>query len=303
MELGTLFSKQSVLIIEMILGAFLKRINVVTDASKSSLVDIVLYVALPCSIVKAFQIELSTEVLITCLVMFIAALIAQFVSLGLGKLLFRKKEGTHKTIMEYGATCSNSGMLGNAVAENLFSDTGVLFASVALVPVRAFMWAVGLVAFTNTSSKKALVKKVLSHPCIVAVEIGLVIMLFQIKLPDVISSTISSIANMSTALCTISVGTILADVDFKSLITKDTIEMTLVRLGVVPLVILLGCSIFNLPDIVKGICVIFASMPVATTTAILASKYNYDERFASSCVVLTTLLSTITTPLWCMLLI
>ena len=36
------------------------------------------------------------------------------------------------------------------------------------------------------------------------------------------------------------------------------------------------------------------------TTAILAEKYNGDSAFASKCVAVSTALSLITTPLWCL---
>ena len=48
--------------------------------------------------------------------------------------------------------------------------------------------------------------------------------------------------------------------------------------------------------------VVLAAMPAGTTTAILASKYNGDEAFASRCIVLTTVLSMAMLPLWCMIL-
>ena len=49
----------------------------------------------------------------------------------------------------------------------------------------------------------------------------------------------------------------------------------------------------------RGRCVL-AGMPMGGTTAILAEKYGADSAFASKCTALSTVLSLITTPLWCL---
>lgn len=58
----------------------------------------------------------------------------------------------------------------------LLGSEGLLYASVALIPIRLFMWSAGLALFTATD-RKSVVKKLLTHPCMVAVYIGLVPMI------------------------------------------------------------------------------------------------------------------------------
>ena len=41
-------------------------------------------------------------------------------------------------------------------------------------------------------------------------------------------------------------------------------------------------------------------MPIGGTTTILAEKYGADSTFASKCTAISTVLSLITTPLWCL---
>ena len=64
----SMFSMQGMLFTLMLLGWFLKRIGVITDSGKSMLMDLVIDVTLPCSIVKSFQMEFSAEVVQSCLV-------------------------------------------------------------------------------------------------------------------------------------------------------------------------------------------------------------------------------------------
>lgn len=49
-----------------------------------------------------------------------------------------------------------------------------------------------------------------------------------------------------------------------------------------------------------GVAVVLAGMPMGGTTPILAEKYGADSTFASKCTAISTVLSLITTPLWCL---
>ena len=75
------------------------------------------------------------------------------------------------------------------------------------------------------------------------------------------------------------------------------------RLILIPLVVYVGCLIGNTDPLVTGVSVLLAAMPAASTTAILAAKYDGDAVYAGKCVVLTTVLSLAATPLWSMLLL
>ena len=48
---------------------------------------------------------------------------------------------------------------------------------------------------------------------------------------------------------------------------------------------------------------ILTAMPAGATTSILALKYGGDAPFASACTALTTVLSLIAVPLWCVFLL
>ena len=54
---------------------------------------------------------------------------------------------------------------------------------------------------------------------------------------------------------------------------------------------LAGVKLAGLPELMASVSVILIAMPVATTTAILAARYDRDYQFATKTVVLTTILS------------
>lgn len=302
MDFTGLFEMQGMLFSIMILGLFLRKKKIVGAEGKKLLTDLVIDVTLPASILKSFQIEFNGEILKSCMVIGATALIIQVGSYVLGMVLYPGFGNERKRVLQYATICSNAGVLGNPIAEGIFGGLGLLYASIYVIPQRIFMWSVGLSYFTEAPDKKTLIKKVATHPCIVAVVIGFLLMIFQIPLPGFVNLTIKQVAGANTFLAMMLVGTILAEVPLSSLADGATLYYSFVRLVLVPFLVFCGCRIWGIDGLVTGVSVVLSGMPAASVTAVMASKYHKDEVFAVRCVVLSTLLSMLTVPCWCMIL-
>ena len=301
MNLSNLLQMQGMLIIIMVLGLFLARMGIITPEGRQLLTDLVINVTLPCSIVKAFLIEFSMDILQSCIAIFLAAIVIQFLGMGLSHILYPGYEGQRKRVLQYATICSNAGILGNPIAEGAFGSIGLMYASIYLIPQRSFMWSFGLTYFTVSPSRWQLIKKILTHPCIIAVELGLVLLIGQFQLPGVISATISSLGSANTSVSMLLIGAILSTVDLKKMVDRDSLYYCAVRLILIPGLVYLGCRIAGLEEMVTGVSVLLSAMPAASVTAVMASKYQQDAPFAAKIVALSTILSMITAPLWCLL--
>ncbi len=302
MDFNNLFEMQGMLFSLMVLGLLLKKRGLITDGNKELLTDLVINVTLPCSIVKSFQMDFNSGILKSCMVIFLVAVGIQIGSYVLSYILYRGVEIRHRKVLQYATICSNAGILGNPIAEGIFGALGLLYASIYLIPQRTFMWSMGLTYFTECPDRKSLVKKVAAHPCIIAVAIGLVLMIFQLPLPGFVNQTVRTLAGANTGLSMLFIGSILAGVSLKSLWSRLTVYYGFIRLFLVPFLVWAACYALGLDKVVTGVSVVLAGMPAASVTAILAAKYNCDEVFATKCVMSTTLLSMITVPLWCIFL-
>jgi predicted permease len=172
---------------------------------------------------------------------------------------------------------------------------GLFYASIFVIPNRIFTWSAGISLFTK-DEKKSWVRSVLLNPCILAVIIGLPQLVLKISLPSFINAAIANMGNCSISLSIIILGSILADVDFRSIITRETLYMSLVRLILLPVCALLALKAVHFPSLPTAVAVVLTGMPVGSTTAILADRYGADFGFASKCVFVTTVLSLITIP-------
>lgn len=209
MDFSGLFSMQGMLFTIMILGYLFRKTGMITDAGKGLLTDLVLFVTLPASIIKSFEIEFNHQILLSCLVIIIVATAIQAGAWLLGRILYPGFPDERKKVLQYATICSNAGILGNSIAEGVFGGLGLLYASIYTIPQRTFMWSIGLTYFTQAPDAKSLIKKVCTHPCIVSVFAGLLIMILQIQLPGFLSLTIKNIAGGNTFLAMMLVGTIL----------------------------------------------------------------------------------------------
>ena len=165
------------------------------------------------------------------------------------------------------------------------------------------MWTAGVSSFQKTESGKTAYRKILTHPCMVATYIGMVIMVFQIPLPGVLQDTILSFSNCCTAMTMVYIGTILTDVNFRELFGGHQIFFAAVRLVLIPLLVFGICRLARVDALITGVSTLLSATPAGSTTSLLAAKYGADEKAAARCVVFTTALSAVTIPVWSMFLL
>ncbi len=302
MELNNLVNLQGMLFLLVAAGIILRKTNILPKQGTAMLTDMVIYLVLPCNIIYSFFIEFNLNILKNFLIILLISCLIQLGCLILSNTLYKRQKPEIKTVLQYGTVCSNAGFMGNPIAEGVFGANGLLLASIYLIPQRIVMWSAGISYFTKSPDKKNMIKKILTHPCIVAVYIGLIIMLFQISLPAFLKNTIKDISGCTTVLSMVLIGTILAEVNVKNMISKTVLGYAFIRLILIPSLVLAGCRLFQINALLTGVSVLLAGMPAGSTTAILAAKYDGDFVFATKCVVFTTLVSLITIPLWCLVL-
>lgn len=296
-ELGSL---QLTLFALMLTGAVLKKRGVIDEAGKRCLSDLCINIVIPCNIFKSCLIQFNMDILRSCSLLLLSAVLMQVLCLLLNRSLFERYDSQRKKVLQYCTIVPMSGFLGNPIAEGTYDQVGVLYTSIFLIPMRIVMWSMGtsyFVAGEGTDKKKVL-KNVLTHPCLVAIYLGILCMVTQIQLPSVITETVRYIGNCNSALSMFIVGTILTDVPLRSIFSRDTVLFSVLRLGLLPAAALGLGLLLGLETAPLGVSVLMTGMPAGATAAIFAAKYGSDAPFATRCVVFTTLLSMVTLPLW-----
>ena len=298
-----LFGLMGMMFCLIVIGFLLRRAGKITDGGKSTLVDMILYVILPCNIIKAFSIEMDPGFWRKFIQLLLCAAGVQVLAMLAAHFCYRRMTKGERQAFQYGTVCSNSGFMGNPLAEGVFGDVGLVYAAVFLIPQRIVMWTAGVSYFSKEEDKRQVYKKIAAHPCMVATYIGLLILIFQIQLPLVAEKTVYSLSNCCTAMTMMYIGTILVDVKPAALIDPHQIYFAFLRLIGIPLTVFLLSRPAGADPLVAAVCTLLSGTPAGSTTSILAAKYHGDEPSAAKCVVLTTALSVATIPLWSMFLL
>lgn len=285
------------------IGFTLTKLGMFSESTRKQVTNIVMYIILPCTIIRSFEIDLTKDLITSTGIVFLISIGIQAFSAFINRFLWTRQPDDRRINCEYGTIVSNAGFMGMPFSQEIFGDIGLLYACIFLIPQRICMFSYGLSLYAKDESGNVW-KKVLLHPCIVAIYIGLVVMIlrmFNIYLPTSVDNTLGAIANCNTAMSMIVIGGILSDVKLTDLLDKTTWYFTAIRLLVLPIVLLLIIKVLPIETVSGSVCVLETAMPAASTTAMLAQTYNRDPKFASNIVFVSTMASMITLPLVMML--
>lgn len=298
-DMVNLLNLQAQLFLLLLAGFFFQKF-ILSEDFKKGLTDVLIDLILPCNIVASFQIKLDAELVRSTLLVVAAAFAAQLVSLALGLVMYRRCEEDDVPVMRYGTLCSNAGFLGMPVAEGIWGPEGILLASIFLIPQRVFMWSIGVSFFHK--EKQNIFLTLIKNPTIDAVLVGLVLMITQAQLPPFLDNTLHAFSNCNTGMSMFLIGMIASNIKARDFLDKNVLYLSFVRLIFVPSIVFLGCRLFGVEELATGVAVILTAMPVAGTTAVLASKYGRNAEFAASVVAASTALSLAVIPVWGLLL-
>lgn len=298
----TLVTLQITIFLLVAVGFVLKRIHIVGPQGQKNINDMVIYVILPCNILRAFLDSPAENGFLSYLEVLIISVFIQAFCVIYGKIAFRKEPEGRQKCLRYGTICSNAGFLGNPIAEGVYGAEGLMLASIYLIPQRIMMWSSGLAVFSGTSDKKQTIKKVLTHPCILACILGIMFMLADIQLPPGLDGMVTAVGNCNTAMSMMVIGMILADINIRDFWDRTVVKYTIHRLIIIPAAVYAVCRFLPLDRTAFGICVLLAAMPAGATTSILAEKYEMEPAFATKMVIFSTLLSLPTICIWSLLL-
>lgn len=297
-DMPNLLNLQVTIFCLMLSGYILTKTNVLSGSARKPLSNLLINFILPCNIITSFMMEFNQKIMMDCLSIFLVSLCLQIFVVFSSKYFYPNTDSRKLPVLRYGTIVSNAGFMGSPIAQGLYGNQGLLYSSIYLIPLRAVMWSFGVTCFTGATGK-GVIRKILTHPCIVTVFLGMILMITQCKLPKGIEQTIRYAGNANTALSMIVIGNILAEVKASEIFDKKAGWFCIVRLAIIPLLVLIGCQLAGVDELVKQLSVVLASMPAAATTAILAAKYDGDAHFAAKIVFLSTLLSLFSVPLLC----
>jgi len=222
----------------------------------------------------------------------------------------RRATTANSAIQGFSGAYGNIGYLGPPLALAAFGpEAGVPVALIfCLDNTMHFTLAPMLMAMGGNEKSKPLallwgiVKKVLSHPLIIATIVGIAAAGTQYQPPDALDKILTLLA-AAAAPCALFVMGVSAALRPLKRVPVELAHLVPIKLILHPmLVYVLLKPIPGLPEVWLHAAVLMAALPTATNAFVLAQQYDSWVERASSAVVVSTLFSVVTLTLWLYLL-
>jgi predicted permease len=235
--------------------------------------------------------------LLNALLIIVISVFIHLFSMLLVKFLYRRYEEKVRSVLKFISIFSNSGFMGFPVLYSIFGSRGVFYGALYVIPYNVFALYYGMRIFSGKKDENA-VKKVLTHPIILSVAVGMLLFLLRIQLPRPVFEAAALTGSITSPLSMLIIGALLAEVPLRDIFKGRELYLgSAMRLVVMPLLVYGLLSLLPLPKEVMQICVIITAMPAAVNTAIMAEKYGGDALLASRFISITTIFSILTIPL------
>ena len=286
--------RQSIIMfVYMAIGGLLFQKGLITKEGSKSLANLLLYVVLPCVVVKSFCVARTPERTSGLLVSFLAALGILLLAMAVSHLLFQKNP-----IDDFGAAFSNAGFRGFPLVAAVQGSEAIFYAAGFVALLNALQWTYGQSLISGDPSYRS-PKAILKNPLVLSLLLGILIFCFEIPMPAIASDLLAALSALNAPLAMVILGVYLAQTDPKTLFNDPHLYVVAAaRLVLIPLLTILVLKL--LPAEYAAIAttlVIVAAAPIGSNVAVYAQKLGKDYAYAVRGVCLSTLLSAITMPL------
>lgn len=304
MELALITAQQVFALLLMIaVGVVACKAGVFKPAEKSVLANLLLYVVVPAMILDSYMVAFDPATFHNLLLAFGLGTVALLVGAAAAWAVTRRVDKPDRGIVWFACAFSNAGYMGFPLIRALFGAEGLLYASAFVTMFNILIWTIGYVVLSGRADPRAIVRSVVTCPCIIAVALGLVLYLGRVPLPEVITGPVGAIGDMNTPLSMIITGATIAASDVKKLLHNRKIFFTWgTRMLLIPAVELALFALLGVHGTVATIVLLLEACPCAAITTMFAIQFHHDEELAAGSVVLSTLSSIVTLPLYALLL-
>lgn len=282
-----------IMFLYMAIGGLLFQKGLITKEGSKSLANLLLYVVLPCVVVKSFCVARTPERTSGLLVSFLAAFGILLLAMAVSHLLFKKNP-----IDDFGAAFSNAGFMGFPLVAAVQGSEAIFYAAGFVALLNALQWTYGQSLISGDPGYRS-PKAILKNPLVLSLLLGILIFCFELPMPAIASDLLAALSALNAPLAMVILGVYLAQTDAKTLFNDPHLYVVAAaRLVLIPL--LTARMLKLLPAQYAAITttlVIVAAAPIGSNVAVYAQKLGKDYAYAVRGVCLSTLLSAITMPL------
>ena len=302
--LDILLQQIGLFIIYILAGVILVRTRVLSRETLEPISKFVLKMALPVMVFINITDGVERQVLYKSWPIFVIAAIFYIfmyaAGRGMVKLLHLQKNraGIYQAMLLFG----NIGFIGLPMIAGVFSEKGVLYASVFMIMDQFMLWTLG-VKLTSPTGEGKFDWKRLINPATVAIILGMFLMLAEVRLPILLDTALQKIGATASPLAMIYVGGVFAGISFQRYIQEISLYgIVLVKMILFPVLAFLILGFFPIEEELRTAMVLIMGMPTMSAVVMMADTSGLDGDYALGGVFITTICGIVTLPAVCWLL-
>lgn len=283
----------------MALGYLLKKIRILDTDADNKLSRLVVNVAIPASILQIACRENTLKFEKTLLVLAIAVGIFLAIPL-LSKGIIRLTgwNSSCEMMLNY----SNVGFMGLPITEALFGAEYVIYTAIFMMVFNLSIFSYGVATLTGGRGAEISWKRMLLSPATLAALITLPIFFSPFTIPAAPAGLIGSVAGITTPLAMMLIGSMLAAVRFREVLTDRRLYLlALIKMVLYPALVYGVLQFFISDPIILGTATLLTGLPVAGNVSMLCVEYDGDQQLAAKGTFLTSLFSVVTVPVFFLL--
>ncbi len=287
----------------ILVGYVVKKLKIVSDEFQAGIAPLVMNVTLPAFILSSMTFEFSLDTLKSSGVLIAISFGLYGVAFIISKLYSKiiKNEDRQRAVIEYAIMFSNTGYMGYPVVAQLFGEKGVFYAAIYNLSFTILIWTYGVNLLRGKQTEHISLKTrlfALVNPGLIAVLIGFIMFLFELRFPQPVYNILDLIGSITTPLSMMFIGFILTEIKPRAALkNRQLLAISTIRLVIMPALAYFLLAALGFTGLVLYIPVVIVAMPVAVNVAIFASRYQSDYRLGSLLIFTSTLLSIITVPI------
>ena len=300
MQISLLLMEEIIkLFVIMFMGYAVVKAGLMKSSESKSVSVILVYLVIPCVIIKAFQVDYTPDVQKG---LFLAIAAAGAVHILFLLITIPLKKIFQMDVIEQATSIySNAGILVIPLVQELLGQDYVIYSSAYIAVQLILLWTQGKNMLCE--EEKLEWKKIFLNVNIISIIAGIVLFLFRIKLPAGVQDVLGMMNNMIGPLGMLLAGMAIAEVPLKSIFTKKrnylSVALRLLLYPVLGLFLMKAIQIVvNLENSSQILLTVYLACvtPACASVTSMAQLYDKDAAYASSLYVLTTLLSIVTMP-------
>ncbi len=300
MELSILLIKEiAVLMLIMSFGWLAVRFKLLKVEDSKALSIVTLYIICPCVIIRSFQIQFDFVKLQGFGLAVLGALIAQFFMVIVSRLL--RSPLKLDPIEEGSLGYPNAGIVIIPIVMATMGEEWIFYSTAYIALQTIMLWTHARTLICGDGWN---LKKIIRNINVIAIILGLVLFICDIKLPNIVNESLHYVGGMIGPMGMLIIGMLLAGINLKDIFTsKRAYFITFLRMIMLPAALVLILVITKIANLhtsgvqILTITVLAAAAPPASTITQFAQIYGRDAKYASVLNMLGVIVCIVTMPL------